>query len=399
VILAGSDPIGIHQSVNSLTDKARPPERHAGADLAQQLWLWPFEATRVMLDTYWPGFADRAAMPADKPPLSWTTPNKIALQLPSMRLLDFSEAAEGQPLLVCAPYALHRALIADFAPGHSLVELLRNAGVARLYLTDWRSATSEMRYFSIDTYLADLNIAVDEIGPPVDLVGLCQGGWLSLLYAARFPGKVRRLVFAGSPIDVSAPSQISMMVASLPQPGIETMVHQADGIIRGKHMRQFWSMPFSPSDVEAALQRDLLKSEAGEALLDRFKRWNRETLDLPGTYYLEVTDWIFRQNRIAHGHFVALGRPVDLTDVKAPVFLLAAENDIVVPRDQALATAGLLGTPAAWLEQAIEPCGHHSLFMGCKVLNNSWRRIARWLQADIGDITGEALREQPRIRA
>ena len=182
-----------------------------------------------MLDTYWPGFADRAAMPEHEPPLSWTTANKIALQLPSMRLLDFSRGAEGQPLLVCAPYALHRALIADFAPGHSLVELLCNAGVARLYLTDLRSAAPEMRYFSIDTYLADLNVAVDDIGAPVDLVGLCQGGWLSLLYAARFPRKVRRLVLAGSPIDVSVPSQISLMVASLPQPGIEALAHQAEG--------------------------------------------------------------------------------------------------------------------------------------------------------------------------
>ncbi|MEQ6411013.1 alpha/beta hydrolase, partial [Salmonella enterica subsp. enterica serovar Enteritidis] len=49
----------------------------------------------------------------------------------------------------------------------------------------------------------DLNVAVDTIGPPVDLAGLCQGGWLSLLYAARFPDKVRRLVLAGSPVDVS----------------------------------------------------------------------------------------------------------------------------------------------------------------------------------------------------
>jgi pimeloyl-ACP methyl ester carboxylesterase len=42
---------------------------------------------------------------------------------------------------------------------------------------------------SIDSYLADLNIAVDELGPPVDLIGLCQGGWLALVYAARFPKK------------------------------------------------------------------------------------------------------------------------------------------------------------------------------------------------------------------
>ncbi len=34
-------------------------------------------------------------------------------------------------------------------------------------------------YLSIDNYLADLNVAIDGIGAPVDLVGLCQGGWLS----------------------------------------------------------------------------------------------------------------------------------------------------------------------------------------------------------------------------
>ncbi|MGL1080456.1 hypothetical protein ACSTLI_23180, partial [Vibrio parahaemolyticus] len=86
--------------------------------------------------------------------------------------LDFSSAVEGPPLLVCAPYALHRAKLADLAHGHSLMAALQEAGTARLYLTDWRSATPEMRYFSIDTFLSDLNVAVDTIGPPVDLAGL-----------------------------------------------------------------------------------------------------------------------------------------------------------------------------------------------------------------------------------
>jgi pimeloyl-ACP methyl ester carboxylesterase len=44
-----------------------------------------------------------------------------------------------------------------------------------------------MRYLSIDNYLADLDVAVDELGGKVDLVGLCQGGWMALLFAARFP--------------------------------------------------------------------------------------------------------------------------------------------------------------------------------------------------------------------
>ena len=110
-----------------------------------------------------------------------------------MCVRDFSRGAAGQPVLICAPYTLHSALMTDFAPGHSLVETLRQAGLARIYVTDWRSAVSEMRYLSIDSFLADLNVAIDGIGAPVDLVGLCQGGWLSLIYAARFPDKVRRL--------------------------------------------------------------------------------------------------------------------------------------------------------------------------------------------------------------
>jgi poly(3-hydroxyalkanoate) synthetase len=269
------------------------------------------------------------------------------------------------------------------------VEALQKDGVSRIYVPDWRSASPDMRYLSIDNYLAELNVAIDEIGAPVDLIGLCQGGWLSLVYAARFPGKVRRLVLAGAPVDVSTPSELSKMVAAVPQAAFEQMVQQGDGLVSGEHMLRFWNPPFSQHDVEAVLQRNLGDgSDEARRLLDRFERWDRATLDLPGTYYLEVTDRVFRRNLIAEGRFVALGRRIDLAEVRVPVFLLAGESDIVVPRDQAFATARLLGAPPAWLERACEPCGHLSLFMGRTALGHSWRRIARWLQADIGDAAG-----------
>jgi poly(3-hydroxyalkanoate) synthetase len=375
-----------------MTEETRTPKQQAGADWMQQAWLWPFEASRLVLSGYAQWFAGQKPAPSSAPeqtPLTWTTPNEVALQLPSMRLRAFSRGSATQPpVLICSPYALHGALIADFASGHSLVEALQEGGVNRVYVTDWCSATPEMRHLSIDNYLADLNVAVDEIGAPVDLVGLCQGGWLSLVYAARFPGKVRRLVLAGAPVDVSAPSELSKMVATLPQPAFEQMVRQGGGIVSGEHMLRVWTVPFSRQDVEAVLQREL-DDGPDEAcmLLDRFKRWDRATLDLPGTYYLEVTERVFRQNLIAKGQFVALGRRIDLAEVCVPVFLLAGEDDIVVPRDQAFATARLLGTQPPWLERACEPCGHLSLFMGRDVLRHSWRRIARWLQADIGDVT------------
>ena len=342
---------------------------------------WPLMTTRQAIDAcFWwldPrfGWAEHRGETA----LPWTTPNTVVLELASMRLRDFSRGVTGTPALICAPYALHGALIADFAPEHSIVEALRRGGARRLYLTDWRSASPEMRFMSIDHYLADLNVAVDDIGPPVDLIGLCQGGWLSLAYAARFPQKVRRLVLVGAPVDVSVESELSQMVANTPQVVFEGLVNSGGGIVRGDDMLRFWNgLP----DVEAVLQSDLSAGVNGDtALCDRFRRWHAETLDLPGVYYLQVVNWIFRENRLATGSFVALGRDIHLERLKIPVFLLAGTNDEVVPAAQAMATAARLGTPPASIERMIASSDHLGLFVGRRTLAVCWPQIARWLQS------------------
>ncbi|WP_245315742.1 alpha/beta fold hydrolase, partial [Bradyrhizobium neotropicale] len=315
--------------------------------------------------------------------LPWTTPNTVALELPTMRLRRCgSGTRSGQPALVCAPYALHRALIADFAPGHSVVEALQHGGIDRVYLTDWRSASSEMRYFSIDSYLGDLNVAVDEIGAPVDLIGLCQGGWLSLIYAARFPAKVRRLVLVGAPVDLSIDSALSRLTRNAPEMIYDQLVARGGGNVSGEEMLRFWSKAPSPDDIAAALQKDL-SDEEGAALRERFDRWNAETLNLPGTYYLQIVNWIFRENRIAAGTFTALGREIHLKDAKVPVFLLAGLDDEVVPATQALAIAHLIGTPPAFVAAASEPSNHLGLFMGARTHAHAWPRIAKWLRDDL----------------
>lgn len=318
--------------------------------------------------------------PAGKPELPWTTPNKVALELATMRLRDFSRGERGQPVLICGPYALHSTLIADFAPGHSIVERLQQSGLDRIFLTDWRSASADMRYLAIDHYLADLNVAVDELGAPVDLIGLCQGGWLSLLYAARFPEKVRRLVLAGTPVDVSVDSGLARLVGRAPQAAFEGIVESGGGIVKGEHILRFWSRA---SDTALVLQRTLSQDTAADRELQaRFVRWHDETVDLPGTYYLQVVHWIFRENRIANGTFVALGRTVRPRDVKIPVFLLAGSDDEIVPAAQAMATASGLGTPASQIERAIVPSSHLGLYLGGQTLATAWPRIAGWLQAD-----------------
>jgi poly(3-hydroxybutyrate) depolymerase len=322
--------------------------------------------------------ADGAA--ARKP--KWTTPNKIALKLKTVQLRDFSTVADGVPTLLCAPFALHGAAVADIAPGHSLVATLRDAGVRRLFVTDWRSATADMRFLSIDDYLATLNVLVDQLGGKVDLIGLCQGGWLSLLYAARFPAKVRKLVLVGAPVDIAAAqSGLSALVDASPLALFRELASLGDGRVLGHKVLKFWGPESIDSkDIYEILQTsEPIGSPAYAKLETTFREWYAWTVDLPGTYYLEVIEKLYKKSQIAAGQFVALGKKIDLASMRAPIFLLAASKDELIAPAQLFAAERLVGTPAHNIRKAIAPCRHAGLFMGKTILRDYWSVIARWI--------------------
>jgi poly(3-hydroxyalkanoate) synthetase len=383
---------------NATPDSERPAEASGAprpAAALEAFFDWPLAAAALMgqanvrlieelLSWGRPG-ASSVPTPS-RPSTSWATANQVVLELASMRMRDFSTGNDGPATLICAPHALHNAAVADFARDHSVVEALCRCGLSRVFVTDWRSATPQTRYFTIDSYLADLNVAVDQLAPPVDLIGLCQGGWLALVYAARFPKKVRRLVLAGAPIDIAAAeSQLSRFIANVPLTMFEELVQFGDGIVYGGRMQQFWGLTNinvaeailqDPQDFDPVRQRELSAY---------FRQWDAETVDLPGTFYLEVVKWLYKENRIAQGRFVALGQRIDLTQLRAPICLLAGSNDQLVAVDQLFAASRLVGTPAEHLEKIVEPCGHLSLFLGADVVHGAWRRIADWLRRDLSE--------------
>ncbi len=341
-------------------------------------FLWPALAaasTSGMMSALAGQFAQLGGTVAntDAPAPKWATANRVALELPCMRLREFCADDHAVPTLICAPFALHRATIADFAPGHSLVRALRGAGLSHVCVTDWLSAGPEMRY---------LSMAADELGGKVDLIGLCQGGWMALLFAARFPEKVRKLVLAGAPVDIRAgESTLSRLATQMPLAVFEQLVELGGGRILGDRVLGLWG----PRALESRSVRQLLQvprrlgRRALRKLEAEFQDWHAATVDLPGTYYLEVVEWLYKQNRLAEGKLVALGRRIDLARVRVPLFLLAARDDDIVAPEQVFASEARVGTAASEIETAIAPCQHLGLFMGARTLRTIWPNIARWL--------------------
>ncbi len=362
--------------------------RSKGSQFASAAFLWPAliaEAASEFASAAARELVNLAIEPRPQTGASeprWATQNRVALELLTVRLRDFSTAAEGTPTLVCAPFALHGSTITDFAPRHSLVEALQGAGIRRVFVTDWRSASPDMRFLSIDNYLADLNVLVDELGGRVNLLGLCQGGWMALIYAVRFPCKVGRLALAGAPIDLGAGrSKLSELAHNTPIAIFRELVDLGGGRILGQHALQFWA----PNFPERETVRELLQSPhavnspAFRRLESRFRDWYGSPLDLPGTYYLQVVEHLFKNNHLAAGRFVALGGKVALSELHCPLCLLAARDDDVAAPEQIFATEHLVDRQRCSIQKAVAPCGHLGLFMGREVLAQIWPDIARWL--------------------
>ncbi|KVX39724.1 esterase [Burkholderia ubonensis] len=309
--------------------------------------------------------------------------NRPLLELRTMIFRDYSDgAARGLPTIVDAPYAGHSAMIADYQPGQSLMQTLREHGVSRLYLTDWRSATEHMKDLEIDQYLAELNVCVDELGGRVNFVGLCQGGWMAAMYAARFPNKVASLVLAGSPIDTDAGNgPIRQMVHTYPTSFYEELVEMGGGLMRGRFMLRGWKN-MHPDQHYLAEHVDLYEHIDDPDYLrkqEAFASWYESPIDLPGRWYLQAIVQLFKENRLAKGRFVALGRTLNLKDVTCPVYLLAGEADDITTPEQVFDALKYLGTPAAQVTSRLVPGGHIGLFMGSRTLKDAWPDIAAWI--------------------
>ena len=328
------------------------------------------------------------------PPPEWATKNKVLLNLDTMRLRDFSIAdSDALPVVVDAPYAGHSSTIADYAKGQSLIETLLASGLSHVLATDWKTATPEMRNFDIDKYLEDLNVVVDQLGGRVALVGLCQGGWLSAMYACRFPQKVASLVLAGAPIDTDAGNgPIKKLAHELPLSVYEEMVTLGEGRMLGKFMLAGWKN-MHPGVQYGGKFLDLyahIEDSSYIARTEKFERWYENPIDLPGVYYLQAIKLLFKENRFGKGEFTALGETLSLKNVTCPAYLLGGASDDITTKEQVFAAEHLLGTPKDKIKRNLVPGGHIGLFMGSKTLKDTWPGIARWINENSAALAVEA---------
>jgi hypothetical protein len=173
---------------------------------------------------------------------------------------------------------------------------------------------------------------------------------------------------------------LSELTQNTPTAIFAELVALGEGRVLGHHMLQFWAPEIERDEIYRLLEpATAMDSVPFRDLECRFRDWYASTVDLPGTYYLQVVGQLFKENRLAAGEFVALGRRIDLSRLRCPLFLLAARDDDVVVPEQIFATERLVDRAHCPGARALAPCGHLGLFMGRNILSDVWPEVACWL--------------------
>lgn len=291
--------------------------------------------------------------------------SKVIIEQPEYQLHWFG--GQGPPKFVVPPHAGRHGNVSQ-----RLIDTCVNNNFST-FAFELFPAEQDTKNTSISDLVSFLDNCIDYIGEKVDIVGICQGGWLSAIYTSLFNQKVNKLALMAAPIDTQIDQEniITFFCNLIPieffrlvvmsnggiQPGLIqwlnfSMVSPFEVFI-GRHLRMFYAI--------------LLNDEKTIKKFERNNSWYDSPQDLAGEWYLEAVDNIFKRNRLVHGDMEILGQLVKLENINQPLFLYAGEDDEITSIDQLFSIENYVSSEH--IEKYTFPnCGHTKVFTGSKEL-------------------------------
>jgi polyhydroxyalkanoate synthase len=297
------------------------------------------------------------------------------------------EAPFKIPLLIS--YALvNRPYMVDLQEDRSLVRGLLADGID-VYLIDWGYPQRGDRWLTIDDHVNGyINNCVDFLRErhqvdQVNLLGICQGGTLSLCYTALHPEKIKNLVTMVTPVDFSSRDGLLNVWSGCaygPKSMDVDLMVDALGNIPGDFMNFGFLMlkPFQLNVEKYLGLADVLDDEAKLINFMRMEKWIFDSPDQAGETFRQFLKDFFQENKLIKGEFEIAGQRVDLGKISMPVLNVYADEDHLVPPASSMALQKYIGAKDYTARSF--PVGHIGMYVSGKVQKDLPPLIAKWLK-------------------
>jgi polyhydroxyalkanoate synthase len=332
------------------------------------------------------------------------TPSSIVHEGPQCTVRRFRSPhrprADRAPILLIPPLAAPASCF-DLQRGCSLVEHLASLGYPT-YVVDYGPISFGDRALGLEHWVEDvLPTAIgvvheDSGGRPVQPVGWCLGGILTLLTVAsdqELP--IASVALIASPFDftqvrLAAPLR---QLGRLTGGALETALYRA----LGGAPAPLVSRAFQLTSVDRYLTKPLwvlrnLQNRESIAHSEAIDDYMANMLAYPGRTFGQLYHRFFRVNDLADG-VVDLGdRQIELADVRQPVLVVAGDSDALAPAAAVRAVVDLL-TNAESVNFQLVPGSHLGTLTGRNAEQTTWRHLDEFLAVS------DPLRDDRELRA
>ena len=296
-------------------------------------------------------FADWERAASGKPPLGAeafqpgqnvaVTKGQVVYRNRLIELIQYSpEIAEvyGEPVLV-VPAWIMKYYILDLSPANSLVHYLVGRGHT-VFMISWHNPTAGDRDLGMEDYLRlgvlDALKAVRTIVPEheVNALGYCLGGTL-LSIAAAFLARegetvLNSVTLLAAQTDFTEAGELMLFIDDSQLNYLEDIMWD-QGYLDTKQMAGVFQILRSNDLIWSRMVQEYLMGQHALTIDKDLMAWNADTTRMPYRMHSEYLRRLFLNNDLFEGRYQVGGRPVVLSDIRAPIFAVTTEADHVAP--------------------------------------------------------------------
>ncbi len=289
--------------------------------------------------------------------------------------------ARSIPLLL-VPSLVNKSNIMDITEEKSLLRWFSRHGI-KTYLLDWgdflKNDIKDIDFEElIETKLAKAIQAVSEIeGKPIDVLGYCMGGTLLPVVLSLVSDHIRRMILLASPWDFHLKEADLTQSVRLWSPTVLPVLAQR-GHLPAEWIQALFASLGSGAATQKFIRFSKMDQDSVEAkLFVAVEDWLNDGVNIPADIAQHCIQEWFIKNSLASGDWCLPGYD-DCTEKLEKVLIVASHGDRLVPFGSALRIKEALACNK--IDTLELQCGHISLIVGKKAVENVWNPILEWLQ-------------------